>query len=249
MEKRLRIFAGPNGSGKSTILQLLPSTVDLGYYINADDIERSITQGLGISLKKYGIKANTDILYNFFEQSSFVKEKSDLDKLKSIFFVERNSLKVKSIQDITPKYSAAIISEFLREFNLKSGNDFSFETVMSHKDKIAFIKRATDQDYKVYLYYVCLDNYKVNIDRVATRVAEGGHHVSADKIKARYSRSLGLLLSALKASYKSYLFDNSKENPRLIVRVNRDKKIHLQVSEQELPNWYIKNVVNKLNKA
>jgi len=104
-------------------------------------------------------------------------------------------LKVKSIQDITPKYSAAIISEFLREFNLMSGNDFSFETVMSHKDKIAFIIRATDQGYKVYLYYVCLDNYKVNIDRVATRVAEGGHHVSADKIKARYARSLGLLLS------------------------------------------------------
>ena len=50
MEKRLRIFAGPNGSGKSNILQLLPSTVDLGYYINADDMERSITQGNVISL-------------------------------------------------------------------------------------------------------------------------------------------------------------------------------------------------------
>jgi predicted ABC-type ATPase len=249
MKKRLRIFAGPNGSGKSTILQLLPSTVDLGYYINADDIERCITQGHGISLKKYGVKANTEILYDFFEQSSFVKEKSDLDKLKSIFFVERNYLKIKSMADITPKYSAAIISEFLREFNLKNENDFSFETVMSHKDKVTFIKKAAAQGYKVYLYYVCLDNYKLNIDRVATRVAEGGHHVSADKIKARYSRSLGLLLNALKASYKSYLFDNSKENPRLIVRVNRDKKIHLQVSEQELPNWYIKNVVNKLKKV
>ncbi len=246
MEKRLRIFAGPNGSGKSTILQLLPSTVDLGYYINADDIERSITNGLGIGLNKYGVKANTEILYNFFEQSSFVKEKSDLDKLKSIFFVERNNLKVKSITDITPKYSAAIISEFLREFNLENGNDFSFETVMSHKDKVSFIKKATEQGYKVYLYYVCLDNYKLNIDRVATRVAEGGHHVSADKIKARYSRSLGLLLNALKASYKSYLFDNSKESSHLIARVNRDKKIHLQVPEEELPNWYIKNVVNKL---
>jgi len=224
-----------------------PPTVALGHYINADDIEKSITQGLGINLKEKGIKVDTNVLYDFFEHSSFVKEKSDLDKLKSIFFIERNILRVKASEDITPKYSAAIISEFLREFNLKNNNDFSFETVMSHKDKVAFIKKAVAQGYKVYLYYVCLDDYKLNIARVATRVSEGGHNVSADKIKARYSRSLKLLLKALKESYKSYLFDNSKEQPRLIARVNRDKKIHLQVLEQDLPNWYIKNIVNKLN--
>jgi len=117
---------------------------------------------------------------------------------------------------------------------------------MSHRDKVAFINKASLQGYKVYLYYVCLDDYKVNIDRVNTRVIKGGHYVSPDKIKDRYFRSLALLFDALKASYKSYLFDNSKEDVRQIARINRDKNIHLSVPEKELPNWYIKNVVNKL---
>ena len=39
-QKRLRIFVGQNGSGKSTIIKIVRELgVDLGVYINADDIK------------------------------------------------------------------------------------------------------------------------------------------------------------------------------------------------------------------
>jgi len=86
LQKRLRIFAGPNGSGKSSIIKALPSSVELGFYINADDIERQIVKGEKINLKKYGVKTNTANLHDYFDQSAFVKEKSNIDNLKSLFF-------------------------------------------------------------------------------------------------------------------------------------------------------------------
>ena len=41
-QRRLRVFAGPNGSGKSSLLEQIPKSVPLGYYINADEIEKLI---------------------------------------------------------------------------------------------------------------------------------------------------------------------------------------------------------------
>ena len=140
-QKRLRIFAGPNGSGKSELLRIIPETIPIGYYINADDIEKLIKSGKGVKLKDYGITPDNNSLYRFFERSDFVLKKSDVNELKKTFSI-RNGLLSSIVTSIPPKYSAAIIAEFLREENLKAGNDFSFETVMSHKNKIAFIKRA-----------------------------------------------------------------------------------------------------------
>jgi len=50
LQKRLRIFAGPNGSGKSSLLERIPESVPLGYYTNADEIEKQIASNLGIPL-------------------------------------------------------------------------------------------------------------------------------------------------------------------------------------------------------
>src|ERR1041385_4999274 len=118
-QKRLRIFAGPNGSGKSSLLRIIPSSVPLGIYINADEIEKSLAAGKGIELKDFGIKADTATLHSFFKNSGFVKNKSDASKLMSTFSIVDSS--VKSLPTtIPPKYSAAIIAEFLREENLEA---------------------------------------------------------------------------------------------------------------------------------
>lgn len=35
----MRVFASPNGSGKTTILKQIDHSFDLGFYVNADEIE------------------------------------------------------------------------------------------------------------------------------------------------------------------------------------------------------------------
>jgi predicted ABC-type ATPase len=39
---QLHVFAGPNGSGKSTIISDLRKKLDLGVYINADDLHKEL---------------------------------------------------------------------------------------------------------------------------------------------------------------------------------------------------------------
>jgi predicted ABC-type ATPase len=62
-ELRLRVLAVPNGSGKSKIIKSVRNTdinghpIDLGYYINADDITQSLKKEK-FSLSSFGIKIN-----------------------------------------------------------------------------------------------------------------------------------------------------------------------------------------------
>ncbi len=60
---------------------------------------------------------------------------------------------------------------------------------------------------------------EININRVANRVDDGGHDVAQDKIVERYYRSLELLPSAIAASDRAYIFDNSGEKAVLLAEI------------------------------
>ena len=50
------MIAGPNGSGKSTLIELLRKSVDLGVYVNADDIEANLLKKPFFHFEDYAIK-------------------------------------------------------------------------------------------------------------------------------------------------------------------------------------------------
>ena len=50
--KRMRVFAGPNGSGKTNLTRELQEKVSLGIYVNADDIEQTLTPLQSFSICK-----------------------------------------------------------------------------------------------------------------------------------------------------------------------------------------------------
>ena len=243
VQRRLRVFAGPNGSGKSSLLEQIPQSVPLGYYINADKIEKLIVSGKAIRLDEFRVSSELKDFIRFLENSDYARNKSDIGKLVESFTISDNTLITVNI-DMLPAYSAAIISDFIREENLRSGNNFSFETVMSHPDKLEFLKRTVNDGYHVYLYFICTDDVRVNIARVKTRVRNGGHDVPEKKIRDRYYRSLELLYPALGICYKSYLFDNS-HNTIEIARIDRDGIMYPQVTGDNIPNWMIKYVISK----
>jgi predicted ABC-type ATPase len=238
-QKRLRIFAGPNGSGKSSLLKMIPDSVPLGFYINADNIEKLIARRR-IKLKDFGIEPDTNVLHSFFDTSDFVTKKANATQLKATFNIQDDILVVEE-NKIPSSYAAAIIADFLRQENLKAGKDFSFETVMSDESKIKFIRNSNKHNYHVYLYYVCTADVLVNVERVKARVLQGGHPVPEIKIRDRYFRSLDLLYDAIKNCYKSYLFDNS-DKMELVAQVNRDGVFH---QLQDLPNWVIEHVIKR----
>lgn len=71
----MRLFAGRNGSGKTTILDRIANEVDLGYVVNADDIEKSIKQQGRFALKEQNLSTNTELLQAYIRNIGFSKHK------------------------------------------------------------------------------------------------------------------------------------------------------------------------------
>jgi predicted ABC-type ATPase len=104
---------------------------------------------------------------------------------------------------------AQAIADRQREACIEAKRSFSFETVMSHPSKIDILVRAKAAGFFVQLFFVGTDDPRTNIERVALRVAQGGHDVPHERIVSRWTRTMALLHSAIKASDRSFLFDNS----------------------------------------
>lgn len=63
---------------------------------------------------------------------------------------------------------------------------FCWETVFSQPVKIDYLQYARACGYRVVLYAVGTDHPDINIENVAKRVEQGGHHVDEDQIIWRW---------------------------------------------------------------
>ena len=141
-------------------------------------------------------------------------------------------------------YEVAILADCLRHAMLKTRTTFSFETVFSHPEKINFIEKANKAGYRTYLYFISTLSPSINIERIRQRVLLGGHNVPDDKVKKRYYRSLENLLPAIRLAHRTYIFDNSRKNYRLLARVTPSKKLHIET--EQLPIWFSEYILKHL---
>lgn len=87
------------------------------------------------------------------------------------------------------------------------------------------------------LYVVALDDPQRLLGRVKQRVREGGHDVPADRILARYPRTLGNLSKAVRLANVAYLYESREieaGGPYLVAMCQGG-----QVTEfvEPLPQW------------
>jgi predicted ABC-type ATPase len=236
-QKRMRVFAGPNGSGKTTIISKLKTEINFGTYVNADDIEKALNINGFISLSDYNINITTSDIQAFFRQSDFAPKKTNIENLWQYFSVENDMIAID--KKITANsYIAADIADFIRQYLLKEEKSFTYETVMSHPEKITFIKKAKTAGYRIYLYFVATEDPEININRVKVRVAQNGHPVNDEIIRSRYYRSLGNLKAAVMLTNRAYIFDNSGKVSELLAEVTGGTHVEV-VDEKTLPNWFI----------
>ena len=66
------------------------------------------------------------------------------------------------------------------------GVDFAFETTLTTISYKNTIELARQKGYKITLLFFWLNDVILAIERVATRVSEGGHHIPEDVIIRRY---------------------------------------------------------------
>ncbi len=233
----MRVFAGPNGSGKSTIKdELRPDWI--GAYLNADDMERALREGLGIPLPNLGLAVQGDGFLAALRSelaTSTLLSRHGLAEVAGVLTLDsQDHLQVPA--SAVNAYVAAVLAAALRRRLVDQGTSFTFETVMSSDDKIELMRDARARGYRVYLYFVATEDPAINIERVRLRVSQGGHDVPEDKVRERYVRSIGLLDAACRASDRAYVFDNSGEAHRLIAELE-DSGQQLRLHADRLPAW------------
>jgi predicted ABC-type ATPase len=111
---------------------------------------------------------------------------------------------------------------------LYSGINFSFETTHSTKSYKKLILKAQQQGYKVTLLYFWLQTVELAIERVKTRVLEGGHNIPVDVIERRYFRGIKNLFEIYLDIVDAVLiFDNSFGKHQLIAQTGNLKELEV----------------------
>lgn len=243
-QPRIRMFAGPNGSGKSTVKEyLLPHHI--GAYLNADELEQNLHSSHQLDLMTYHPALQAHNLIDFLKQ----KKRPNAGQLVSLLKMEPGILDDCNIIQFHPSeidsYLCARIIDYIRLEFLRLKISFTFETVMSHISKVEFLQEAKRQGFRTYLYYVSTVDPIINIARVKYRVSVGGHPVPDKKIVERYYRSMDLLMQAVDASDRTYLFDNSSngEKAAFIAEIQSAETLKMNPEVQQLPWWFADKVL------
>ena len=94
---------------------------------------------------------------------------------------------------------------------LQKGETFAFETTLATKSYKQKIEWAQANGYEVTLLFFWLCNVAMAKERVAQRVAEGGHNIPLETIERRYYNGIANLFAIyIDMVDICYIFDNSE---------------------------------------
>lgn len=100
--------------------------------------------------------------------------------------------------------------------------DFAFETTLAGRAYVPRLRRLIATGYELHLVFLWLPDPEMAVERVARRVAHGGHGLPEETIRERFRRGLrnffGLYVP-LATTWR--LYDSSGHNPSLIARGKR----------------------------
>ncbi|MBR7087160.1 MAG: zeta toxin family protein [Prevotella sp.] len=115
---------------------------------------------------------------------------------------------------------------------LQRNESFSIETTLSTRSYVHLVEKAHRQGYEVTLLYFWLKSPDQAIQRVAERVAKGGHDIPKNVIVRRYREGLENLFNLYMPVVDTWLLINNGEMPRTIIATG-GKEQETIVEEQE----------------
>ncbi len=116
-----------------------------------------------------------------------------------------------------------LLIEKIRELS-NQGKDFGFETTLSGKSYIPFLKKLRDQGYKIHLFFLWIPTLEMALARIEERVKRGGHHIPEPVVKRRFHKGTRHLFKLYRPLLDSWmLFDNSAAAPHLIAAEENEK--------------------------
>ena len=97
--------------------------------------------------------------------------------------------------------------------------DFAFETTLSSRTFVAFLRKLIDSGYRGHLAFLWVPSPELNIIRVADRVRRGGHFIKEEDIRRRYTRCISNFFNLYRRLPIEWeFFDNRDREPNLLAR-------------------------------
>lgn len=112
--------------------------------------------------------------------------------------------------------------------------DFSVETTLAGGNVLRLMRDARASGFEVTMFYVGLGDYRLNIERVAARVRNGGHDIPNEDIIRRHNTSMQNLLSHLDLLDHVIVIDNSQAEGEIALVVRCGTIVNRM---ELLPNW------------
>ena len=111
---------------------------------------------------------------------------------------------------------------------------FTLETTLAGNGALATLRKAKSRGYRTYVCFVALRTPELHIERVRSRVMQGGHDIPDNDVRRRYGRSLTHAPEALRLADEADVFDNSGIQP---VRMLMLRSGRIVWSAENLPGW------------
>lgn len=121
---------------------------------------------------------------------------------------------------------AAILVDKMRYESIDKKEDFTFETVLSSGYKLDILRKAKAEGYFIKCVFVLTADPQINIARIQSRVASGGHNVDSSKVIERYYKSINNIKELLEICDIMHVYDNTEIPQRIIRKHKEDLSIY-----------------------
>jgi predicted ABC-type ATPase len=102
--------------------------------------------------------------------------------------------------------------------------DFAFETTLSGRTYLPFLRDWRQAGYQLILYFLWLPDVETALRRVAERVRKGGHAVPDEDVRRRFSRGITNLFRHYRPLLDVWMvFENSGRTPVPVAVERRGK--------------------------
>lgn len=135
---------------------------------------------------------------------------------------------------------AAQLAEELRNRFVDEGVSFTFETVLSTRRNLELLQRAKEKGFFIRCIYVLTSNPAINVLRVKSRVASGGHDVPRDKIYSRYEKALSLIPELIQVCDVCHIYDNTDMAFRIF---KKRKEVYFYWESEYWPKQRIEQLI------
>ncbi len=126
----------------------------------------------------------------------------------------------RGISPLNPEKAAIEAGRFMLtkiEKLITNKKDFAFETTLATKSYVNTIQRAKQNGYQIVLVYFWLDSVSLAIERVRTRVHDGGHNIPEPVIIRRYFSGLANLFNLYIPICNYWMIFNNSAAPSELV--------------------------------